>query len=248
MKLYNEYKGRPINLFQDQLWEEAIIRDFETFRKSSIDDWRFAIVEKNINSPARSRGPDLISAKQEFEELFKRGSYEKAKEAATKYLALAKERLGENHVSFSVALVRLGRASEALGEYKSAESLFQRALSIRLNVLGDQHSDVAHAYNDLGLLCEEQGRFAEAALFFEHALRIWDKNKNSDSKNAARALKSLADVYSSEGHYNEALPLLERSLHLAENSWGLDHVEIAYQLNSLARPCTQFFLDTGLEQ
>src|SRR5262245_6114680 len=69
---------------------------------------------------------DLATLRGELSRVYSRGGYAEAMQLAEKYVAVARERHGEEHVEFAGAIIWQALVLRALGRYPEAEPLLKR--------------------------------------------------------------------------------------------------------------------------
>src|SRR5262245_62398047 len=128
-----------------------------------------------LASAAHAQGDDeLARLHSEVERLHSQGKYADAVPVAERYVALARQKHGEEHTEVATALVWLGSVYYAQGRYGEAEPVYRRSLAIREKALGPEHPDVATSLNDLANLYRDQGRYAEAEPLFRRSLAVFE--------------------------------------------------------------------------
>jgi esterase/lipase superfamily enzyme/tetratricopeptide (TPR) repeat protein len=184
---------------------------------------------------ARAQSDDDLAAMQEqVRQLHSQSRYVEAVPIAERYVALARQREGEEHAKFATAIGWLGILYETQGRYAEAEPLFKRALAINEKALGPDHPGVGTSLNNLAELYYSQGRYAEAEPLNKRALAVSEKALGPDHPDVGTSLGSLAGLYRAQGRYAEAEPLYKRSLALREKALGFDHPDVGESLNNLA--------------
>jgi tetratricopeptide (TPR) repeat protein len=93
---------------------------------------------------AVAQSPDALAAlRSQVTQLHSRGNYAEALPLAEQYVALARQRFGEENIEFASAIVWLANVYNGLGRYSEAEPLYKRSLAIREKALGPDHPDAA---------------------------------------------------------------------------------------------------------
>jgi CHAT domain-containing protein/tetratricopeptide (TPR) repeat protein len=177
---------------------------------------------------------EFASLRTQISQLFSQGKYPEAALMAERYVALARQKHGDNHTEYAAALGWLANVYLAQGRYAEAEPLFKRALVIREKALGPEHPDVATALNNLAQLYRARSRYAEAEPLYTRTLAIYEKAFGGEHPWVAIALNNLAGLYDSQGRYAEAEPLYKRGLAIKETALGPEHPDVARDLNNLA--------------
>jgi CHAT domain-containing protein/tetratricopeptide (TPR) repeat protein len=183
---------------------------------------------------ADAQGDDeLARLRSEVNRLYEQGKSTEAFPAAEQYVALARQKHGEEHTEVASALYWLGSVYRAEGRYAGAEPLYKRGLAIYEKALGPEHPDVATALNKLAELFQEQGRYPEAEPLSRRGLAIVEKALGPEHPDVATALNKLAQLIHEQGRYPEAEALSRRSLAIREKALGPEHPSVAPALTSL---------------
>ena len=177
---------------------------------------------------------DPATLEAEVSQLYRQGKYVEATPLAERYVALSRQRYGEEHGEFASSITWLANVYAARGRHAEAERLYKRSLAIREKVVGVDHSSIGISLNNLASLYEKQGRHAEAEPLYKRAIAIWQKTLGEDHPDVGTALNNLAVLYDNLGRYAEAEPLYKRSLHIAEVTTGADSRYVGQTLNNLA--------------
>src|SRR6516162_5242464 len=189
----------------------------------------------NWSREAHAQGAnEFASLRTQVSQLFSQGKYAEAAPIAERYVALARQKHGDNHTEYAAAIGWLANVYQAQGRYAEAEPLYKRSLAIREKALGPEHPDVATALNNLAQLYRALSRYAEAEPLYKRALAIYEKVFGGEHPWVAVALNNLAGLYQSQGRYAEAEPLYKRSLAIKEKALGPAHPAVARDLNNLA--------------
>jgi tetratricopeptide (TPR) repeat protein len=89
------------------------------------------LVVSKLPNEARAQGPDeLASLRAQVSPLFSQGKYAEAVPIAEQYVALARQKYGDNHAEYAAAISWLANIYQAQGRYAEAEPLYKRALAI----------------------------------------------------------------------------------------------------------------------
>src|SRR5262245_60167833 len=119
---------------------------------------------------------DLAALRGRVRQLESQGKYIEALPVAEQYVALARQRHGEEHAEFSIAIAWLASLYNTQGRYAEAEPLLRRALTIEEKSSGPDHPRVANALNNLALLLQSTNRLSEAESLMRRALAIDEKS------------------------------------------------------------------------
>jgi tetratricopeptide (TPR) repeat protein/CHAT domain-containing protein len=207
--------------------------------KRSIDAMHAAmepiIASLNWLGDAQAQGQDdAASMRAEIGRLLGQGKFAQAVPIAQQYLQQARQKHGEQHPEFAMAITALAGVYRAQGRYAEAEPLYKRSLAIGEKALGPQHPYVGNALNSLALLYLNQGRYSEAEPLLRRNLVISEKALGSEHPSVGTALNNLAGVYWHQSRLTEAEPIYKRSLSIREKALGPDHPEVGITLDGLA--------------
>ena len=175
----------------------------------------------------------LLPSVDQVSRLHSQGKYAEAVPLAERYVALARQKHGEEHTEFATAISWLAGLYRAQGRYAEAEPLYKRALAIREKALGPDHPG-RHLAQQPGRALRSPGplRRGRAAL----QARPGDLREGAGARpplcrhlaqQPGRALRA-------QGRYAEAEPLYKRALAIREKALGPDHPEVGTSLNNLA--------------
>jgi tetratricopeptide (TPR) repeat protein len=106
--------------------------------------WRaFVVIALLILTVSNWPTDELASLRTQVSQLYSRGTYAEAAPIAERYVALARQKHGDNHTEYATAIDWLAKVYEAQGRYSEAEPLNKRALAIdEKATLGPDHPDV----------------------------------------------------------------------------------------------------------
>jgi tetratricopeptide (TPR) repeat protein len=187
-----------------------------------------------LGDPQAQGQDDLARLRAEISRLLAQGKYAEAVPIAQRYVEQARQKHGEQHPEFAMAITGLAGVYRAQGRLAEAERLIERALAISEKALGPEHPEVGAALNNLAELYAAQGRFAEAEPLHKRSLAIREKVLGPRHPHVATSLNNLALVYMNQGRYPDAEPLLKRSLAVSEKALGPEHASVGQVLNNLA--------------
>jgi tetratricopeptide (TPR) repeat protein len=232
--IYFAYKGKPISLTSNEMWEDVIAGDVESLRKAGLKSLALVQINTKLGGKSSASHADLTELDERIQELDRTGKYKEAEAAAEKFVALVREQYGEGHPKFATATSWLGFILRKQGRYAEAEPLMRRARAIDEKALGPDHADVGRDLTNLALLYQDQGRYAEAEPLMKRARAIDEKALGLEHPNVAVDLNNLALLYQDQGRYAEAEPLMKRALAIDEKALGLEHPDVGRDLNNLA--------------
>lgn len=108
------------------------------------------------------RSDDFRALNDQLSRLFNEGKYAEAVPLAERYVFIARQRYGEKHSEFGVAILWLAESYRYQGRYTEAEPLYKRAVAIFEETRGPRNNSVASSLHNLSLLYRAQGRYSEA--------------------------------------------------------------------------------------
>lgn len=124
--------------------------------------------------------------------------------------------IGNDTISFAIALMNIAASCRILGEDQRALKLFLQAAGI----FSRQDSEGIYAntltLNNIALIYEEEGRFAEAAEYFKRVLNILLGTKGETSIEKAITYANLAGVYKKLNENENAGEALSCAIGLAD--------------------------------
>jgi esterase/lipase superfamily enzyme/Tfp pilus assembly protein PilF len=179
--------------------------------------------------PAQS-SDEIDSLNRQVEELHAEGKNAEALPMAERYVALTRQRYGEESAEFATAITWLGSVYDSQGRYSEAEALLKRALLIRESVLGPDHAQVGTSLSNLATLYRSQGRNANAEPLMKRSLSIREKGQGSDEFDA---LYRQIQERQWNGNTAEAIPLAERYVARVRERYGEEHPEFATAISLL---------------
>jgi tetratricopeptide (TPR) repeat protein/CHAT domain-containing protein len=232
--IYLAYKNKPMSMTDMDMWQDVVARDVADLKKAGLDYPAVAKIARELGGKATPSGQDLRDLSQKIQELENAGRLGDALALAQKFVALARQRYGEDHTEYATAMSWLGVLYYSQRDYAEAEPLYKHALAIDEKALGPDHPDVGRNLNNLGQLYRDQGRYAEAEPLYKRALAIDEKALGPDHPNVGTDLNNLAGSYSDQGRYAEAEPLYKRALAIDEKVHGPDHPNVGTDLDNLA--------------
>src|SRR5262245_38605100 len=193
-------------------------------RAQSADELAAASAEGKPSLFGRfSRSWEWYRLGAQVSRLSSQSKYGEAIPLAERYVALARQKHGEDHAEYATAISWLASVYEAQGRYAEAEPLYKHSLAVREKALGAEHPSVATVLNTLAELYARQGRYAEAEPLFNRSLAAWEKALGAEHPSVATVLNNLAALYVRQGRYAEAEPLYRRSLAIREKALGAEH-------------------------
>jgi tetratricopeptide (TPR) repeat protein len=165
-----------------------------------------------LPNEARAQGPDeLASLRAQVSQLYSQGKYAEAVPIAEQYVALARQKLGDNHAEYAAAISWLANVYQAQGRYAEAEPLHKRSLAIVENAVGPDHSYAAAVLNNLAELYYAQGRYPEAEPLYKRALAIREKALGPEHPAVGQSLNNLSGLYFVQRDWARAADFWRRS-------------------------------------
>jgi len=147
---------------------------------------------------------ELEALPRQIQELRWSGKEAEAVTLAEHYVALAKERYGENQPDFAPPLLLLAQLYASQKRAADAEALFKQAIEIRRAAFGSDNVQVADALVPLAYFYQSQGRYEEAEALFQRVLVIRKKALGPESDGVVSTLEALAGLYEAAGRKAEA--------------------------------------------
>ena len=191
------------------------------------------LVATTVNSPARAQSADdLDRMNHEIERLYGENKVAAALPLAERYVALTRQRYGEDNPEYATALTWLGSLYESQQRFAEAEPLLKSALAIREKAFGPDHPLVATSLVNLANLYQREGRSAEAEELAKRAKAIREKALGSDE---FEALPRQIQELRWGGKQAEAVELAEHYVELAKERYGEDQPDFAPALLLLAQ-------------
>jgi len=154
---------------------------------------------------------DLAGLRSQVNQLSCQGKYADAAPVAERYVALARQKHGDDHAEYATAIAWLAYVYQAQGRYPEAEPLYKRALAIFEKALGPELPSVASALNNLAELYRAQGRYPEAKPLYKRTVTIFEKALGPDHPSVATALNNLAELSMVQRDWTRAADLWRRS-------------------------------------
>ena len=128
-----------------------------------------------------------------------RGDYRAAVPLLEQAVAIHRESLGPDHVTYAAALANLGAQFLLLGDHANAEELLGD-MAIRRRVLGDGHIAVAEGFDHLGALQSAKGRLDLAEPLIRRGLETYRAVLGDGHPEVAKSIHNLAGQYLASGH------------------------------------------------
>ncbi len=186
-----------------------------------------------MTGPARAQAADdLDRLNHEIERLYSENKIAAALPLAERYVALTRQRYGEDNPEYATALTWLGSLYEAQARFAEAEPPLKSALAIREKAFGPDHPLVATSLVNLANLYQREGRNAEAEELEKRAKAIREKALGSDE---FEALPRQIQELRWGGKQQEAVQLAEHYVELAKERYGENQPDFAPPLLLLAQ-------------
>jgi tetratricopeptide (TPR) repeat protein len=166
-------------------------------------------------------------------QLHKAEKYDQAIEAAGEAIAMARQHLGESHLSLATSLESLATVHLSDPDYDTAWRLFEEAITVRRRVLGANHPDLAGAINNLARLHEVTGDYQGAGPLYREALEIRRVALGEENPLFAASLNNLAGLLQTTGDYAAAAQYYIQAIAILRKSAGEKHLTVASGLNNL---------------
>jgi len=98
-------------------------------------------------------GDQLADLRAQVSRLYDQGKYADAVAVAERYVALARQKHGQDHREYATAISWLANVYQAQGRYAEAEPLHKRSLAIAEKALDPDHPAVGTRLNNLAPAC-----------------------------------------------------------------------------------------------
>ncbi len=148
---------------------------------------------------------------QEFMELYRTGSYDRAQVVGMKAYQATTKTVGPDHPDVALCLNNLADLYKAVGRYAEAELLYNRSLAIMEKALGMKHLNVAASLNHLAELFYALGRYSEAEPLCKRSLAIMEKAHGPKHPDVATSLENLSALYRATDREKDAVKLERRA-------------------------------------
>ena len=166
--LANVYKAQARDTDAEPLYDRSL-----AIRQQALAPEHRDVAQSLGSAEKGQASDDLIALRQQVRQLWSQGKYTEAIPVGERYVALARQRHGEQHAEFATAVAWLGVFYGAQGNYVEAEPLYKSALEIREKTLAPSHPDLAQSLHNLGWLYHEQGRYAGCLMPWGVRMRTW---------------------------------------------------------------------------
>lgn len=148
--------------------------------------------------------------KQEAEQLYKSGQFQKALEIYQKVLAIYRQSGKKDDIAKT--LYNIGRIYDQKSQYLQAKDFFSQALVIFREI--DDQQNLSDTLNRLGAIFNYLGEYPKALDFYQKALLITQKLDNR--KGTADILNNIGGIYESRGDFSQALKYYQQSFGLRQ--------------------------------
>jgi CHAT domain-containing protein/tetratricopeptide (TPR) repeat protein len=177
---------------------------------------------------------DLAALREQVSQLRNQAKYAEAAPVAERYVALARQKHGEEHEAYAAASSWLAIVYKDQGRYAEAEPLYLRVLTFYEKAAGPNHPHVAATLSNLAEVYLSQGRYVEAERMYKRALAIREKALGPEHQLTGDAIYGLAGVYRGQGRLAEAEQYFKRALEAREKGLGADHLNVGTVLSNIA--------------
>jgi CHAT domain-containing protein/Tfp pilus assembly protein PilF len=165
-----------------------------------------------------------------FDQFYRQGRFEEAKEIATKVTDEICKKIGDNRLEYAKSLYPLAFIHKQMGNHREAAPILQKILKIQENILGQNNAEVAATLNNLGTLYLESRNYKNAEEYYLAALRM---QPTIHHKEDLQALKNLAVLYHHQGNYAKAIPFYQKLCETQLTVLGKDHPDYPQSLKTL---------------
>ncbi|GAA4399648.1 CHAT domain-containing protein [Nibrella viscosa] len=161
------------------------------------------------------------------------GNYPATEAFFLKYLAVIRERQGEQNQLYSSRLGDLGALYYDMGRYDEAEKLYRHTLELDRLLVGEGTVNYTTTLNNLAVLYDGLGRYEKAEPLYRQVIAQYKKLQGDQHINYGTAINNLATLYYALGRYEDAKPLYEESLEIRRKTKGENSREYANGLHNL---------------
>lgn len=186
---------------------------------------------QTIDSVAVKQVDSLILISRAFTD---EQGFEKALETGTLAEKIAREKCGQESVSYGNACFNMGRVFYFKGDFEAAEPWYLNAKAIREKILGNVHIEYSKSLNNLAILYDEMGQYEKAEPLYLETLAIRERAIGKKSPGYADALSNLAGLYMQMGLFEEAEIFGLEAMDIRAEVVGTAHPAYASSLNNLA--------------
>jgi CHAT domain-containing protein/Tfp pilus assembly protein PilF len=162
----------------------------------------------------------LDELNRQADHLYRQGRLAQAVHVARQVLALARERLGEEHPKTTRSLNNLGLLLHEQGDFLAARAYYEQALAINRKALGEDHPTTASSLNNLAGLLQAMGDYGGARPFYEQALAIRRKALGEDHPDTATSLNNLGSLDVVTNRVSDAWPLFQQAAAIDDRMIG----------------------------
>jgi len=178
--------------------------------------------------------PEAEALDHRVGELYAKGQYAEAEEAARESLSIRRELLEPGHADIARSLNNLAIVLKAQGDYAGARPLYEEGLAIQRIALGPRHADVALSLNNLAILMQDLGDAGASIPLMEESLSIRRESLGPRSAEAGATMNSLALALHDIGDVAAARALFEEAIVILREALGPGHPHVASSLNNYA--------------
>ncbi|MBL8174544.1 MAG: serine/threonine protein kinase [Bryobacterales bacterium] len=161
--------------------------------------------------------------------------FEKAKEAASRAVAIRRRLLGEKDLKVAEALQGLGAVETLMDQFEPALGHLQEGLTIRREKLGADHLDTGTLTRSVAGVYLRRGKRGDMKLALEHyqqSLRILEARLGAEHPQYAN---NLDDIGMALGKPAEALGWHEKAYAVRVKIYGPEHLQVAFSHFNLGR-------------
>lgn len=201
-------------------------------------DARLALYNATLSermSPANKRKlAEAAQLESQVASLAKEAKWTEAIALLEKDCALRKEALGEQHRSYVDALQYLALAKDKAGQNQDLESLLKQIVAARKKILGEAHPDTAQSLQDLAVWLANHNRIDEADPLMQQVLAARQKSLGDESPQVVQTLQEWASMRARLADYARAAELYRHAAKIVEKTNGPESEQYLNHLERLA--------------
>ena len=154
-----------------------------------------------------------ILAQERLSRFFRKMGFSAQRKAvAIRIFEAAKERYGEEHPKYAMAIGNLGDIYQREKKMEQADSLYRKTLEIKQRTLGNNVPANIHLLTRIGIVNMEMRKYRIAESYLEEVMKIINENGGEKFPLYAYAAKNLAKLYALTGRKELAEPLYQKCL------------------------------------
>ncbi|HKD81928.1 MAG TPA: CHAT domain-containing tetratricopeptide repeat protein [Candidatus Angelobacter sp.] len=204
----------------------------------TLNGWTAVSSGANPSDQIKASASALADASRlysEAQELYRKGTYEKAQALGERALQLREQALGAENPEVASALTLLGRIADGKNDYAHGAALFHRALAINEKSLGKDDLAVAEVLDGQARNLTATAQFSEAEEAGKRSLQIREAKAGPNDFLVTQALETLSNLYVERAEFGKAESVANRALEITTHLYGADDVRTADAESMLGR-------------